>query len=136
MSDTENHITIPEPFKKLEVFLGVWIVSGSMKMGGTSAQISGRWVFSRVADGHGIRVAGQTAIEGMGSFNEEELIGVDPGDGTVHFFSLNKFVMRDHIGGWTDDHTLYVEYKANQGAKECREGITIEISGACWDCLA
>jgi hypothetical protein len=129
MSDTENHITIPQPFRKLEVFLGAWILSGSMKMGEDSAQVSGRWVFSPVADGYGIRMEGQTTIEGMGSFDEEELIGVNPGDGTVHFFSLNKFAVRDHIGGWMDERTLYVEYKADQDGKECREGFTIEISG-------
>ncbi|HEX9564696.1 MAG TPA: hypothetical protein VF981_12020 [Gemmatimonadaceae bacterium] len=129
MSDTDSQATIPEAARKLATLLGTWTVSGSMRTGERSAQVSGCWVFDRVANGHGIRVAGQTAIEGMGSFEEEELIGVDPWDGTLHFFSLNRFAVRDHRGGWTDEHTLYVEYQGDQGGEHCREGITIEISG-------
>lgn len=71
----------------------------------------------------------ETTIEGFGTFAEAELIGFDPGDGTIHLFSLNKFAVRDHVGGWRDDGVLYVEYTGVQDGKQCREGITIVIEG-------
>lgn len=129
MSSTDSHATIPEPARKLDALLGTWAVSGTMTMGDGAARVSGRWRFSRVADGYGVRTALQTTIEGMGTFEEEELIGFDPSEERIHFFSLNKFAVRDHVGGWKDDHTLYVEYNGEQQGEHCREGMTITLAG-------
>ncbi len=119
----------PEPARKLEALLGVWVVAGTMTTGDGPARISGRWQFSPAAGGSGVRTVGQTSIEGLGTFEEEELIGFDPGDGAVHMFSLNKLAVRDHVGAWKDDRTLVVEYRGIQGGKHCRERITIAIDG-------
>ena len=120
---------IPEPARQLEVFIGIWEVSGSMAMEGKSLNVTGRWQFSRIANGHGIRTTSQTTIEGLGAFDEEELIGFDPGDGKIHLFSLNKFAVRDHVGTWKEDQVLYVEYTGIQEGKQCHEGITIRFEG-------
>lgn len=127
MSNSRDIPTIPEPARKLRALLGVWVVSGSMTTGDNSAQISGRWRFISVADGWGVRTAGQTSIEGLGTFEEEELIGFDQSEGKVHMFSLNMFAVRDHVGGWRDKRVLHVEYNGDQGGKHCRERITIAI---------
>jgi len=119
----------PEPARKLDALLGAWVVAGSITSGDAPARISGRWQFTPAAGGAGVRMAGQTSIEGLGTFEEEELIGFDPGDGTVHIFSLNLLAVRDHIGAWRDDRTLVVEYNGTQGAKHCWEQITLAIDG-------
>jgi hypothetical protein len=124
----QNQINISEALHRLNVLIGSWNISGTMETGETVMLVSGRWSFSPVADGQGLSLTGQTAIEGLGSFAEAELIAVDPVDGLVHLFAVNKFVVRDHIGGWTDERTLYVEYRGNQDGKECREGITMAFN--------
>jgi hypothetical protein len=63
---TTDQPTVPEFLRRLERLLGVWVVSGSMTTADGSAPVSGRWQFSRVADGHGLSMAGRTTIEGMG----------------------------------------------------------------------
>ena len=127
MSNNENKSTYPEPFEKLKIFLGTWNVSGEMITDDIPKSVSGQWIFKEAADGYGLKVESQTSIEGFGTFEENELIGYDSGDMVIHLFSLNKFAVRDHIGNWTDDHTLYLEYNGNFDGKACREVITITI---------
>jgi hypothetical protein len=129
VSDPDRESTVPLPARQLDAFLGTWTVAGSMTMGGNAAKVAGRWGFRRVADDHGLKTTMQTTIEGFGTFAEAELIGFDPGEGRIHLFSLNKFAVRDHVGGWREDGVLYVEYTGVQDGKRCREGITIVIEG-------
>jgi len=127
LSNNASKSSESEPSQRLNALLGTWSVSGEMKTAGIPAKVSGRWVFARAADGFGLKVDSQTSIEGLGTFEENELIGYDSADMVIHLFSLNKFVVRDHTGDWTDDHTLYVEYKGKLNGKVCKEGITITI---------
>lgn len=69
-----------------------------------------------------------TQIEGMGAFEENELIGFDSVEGKIHLFSMNKFAIRGHIGQWTDQNTLVVRYTGEDEGKVVTEEITVEFT--------
>jgi len=70
-----------------------------------------------------------TYIEGMGTFEESELIGFDTVGGRIHMFSANKYAIRDHLGDWTRDDQLKVRYKGTHGLGEITEEITVDFEG-------
>lgn len=113
---------------RLERFLGEWIVTGTLTAEGHPAVVTGRWRFAQAADGWGVRGDLQTEIEGMGAFAESELIGFDAASGQVHLFSMNKFAIRDHVGGWIDETTLEVVYQGVQDGKAIVERIAIDFA--------
>jgi hypothetical protein len=97
-------------------------------MDGKSSAITGQWRFMRAVDGWGVLGEMKTEIEGWGTFEETEIAGFDPAEGKVHLIGMNKFVVRDHIGGWIDPTTLKVLYRGRQGGKEVTEEVTIDFS--------
>jgi hypothetical protein len=115
---------------RLAAFLGDWMVKGTLTAGVQPAAISGKWRFVEAADGWGVRGEMETTIEGMGTFEENELLGFDPAEGKVHLFSINKFAVRDHAGDWIDETTLSVIYRGMQDGNEVTEQITIDFSEA------
>jgi hypothetical protein len=117
----------PDQAKKLAAFLGEWRVEGVLRAGDDQAAVSGRWRFEKAVDGWGVLGVMDTEIEGMGVFEESELIGFDAVDGKVHMFSMNKFAIRDHVGGWTDENTLVVRYTGEDEGKLVTEDITVEF---------
>lgn len=126
MSDDER----PAEIQRLEAFLGEWEVNGFLTAGDETGAIAGLWRFEETVDGWGIKVASETAIEGMGEFTEAELIGFDPAEGKIHMFSLNRFAARDHIGSWAADDTLSVRYAAEIGGALVIEEINIRFVDA------
>jgi hypothetical protein len=70
-----------------------------------------------------------TDIEGMGTFEESELIGFDTVGGQVHMFSANKYAIRDHLGDWTRDDQLTVRYRGIDGDSAVTEEITVDFEG-------
>jgi hypothetical protein len=119
----------PPQARKLAAFVGDWTVSGTMIADGKPAAVSGRWHFDAAADGWCARGEMTTAIEGLGSFDEYELIGFDPAEGKIHMVSMNRFAVRDHVGDWVDDERLAVVYR---GRTATGDGVTerIDISFA------
>lgn len=103
------------------------MVEGSLAVGDDRAAVSGRWRFEEAVNGWGVLGVMDTEIEGMGAFQENELIGFDSVEGKVHLFSMNKFAIRDHIGGWTDQETLVVRYEGDDEGKLVAEEITVEF---------
>lgn len=117
--------SLPDEAKRLVAFIGEWDVTGSMSDGTDQFPVTGRWMFTEAIDGWGVNGIMVTDIEGMGSFEESELIGLDAVTGEVHMFSMNKFTIRDHVGGWEDDHTLVTRYAADDGGTRTVEVITV-----------
>jgi hypothetical protein len=115
----------PDEAARLAAFLGEWSVSGSLTAGDSPASVSGTWRFDQAADGWGVRGQMHTDIEGMGAFEEEELIGFDAEAKQVHMFSMNRYAVRDHVGGWVSDDTLLTRYSGRSDGTE----VTEEISG-------
>jgi hypothetical protein len=85
----------PEEARRLEAFLGEWLVEGTLRSGQSTSAISGLWRFERAIDGWGLVGRMQTDIEGVGSFEEHELIGFGANDQCVHMCSANRYAIRD-----------------------------------------
>jgi hypothetical protein len=122
--------TTPVEAVRLQAFAGDWVVSGTLDAEGTPSAVSGSWHFEPAADGWGVRGRMETTIDGMGTFEEDELIGYDPTDGAVHMFSMNRFAVRDHRGGWATEDELEVEFTDRQDGRTVSEIIAIRFVGA------
>ena len=118
---------LPIEAKRLAAFLGEWRVEGTLSAEGFPAAVSGRWTFEQAVNGWGVRGTLHTEIEGMGAFEESELIGFDETEGMIHLFSMNRYAIRDHSGGWIDETKLSVQYKGKQEGKDVTEAITIDF---------
>ena len=118
----------PHEATRLAAFHGDWTVEGLLTSEGSAAPLSGRWSFAQTADGWGVRATMQTEIEGWGAIEECVLIGLDAAAGLIHHFSMNKYTIQDHIGGWRGDNTLVVSYVGMQEGKEIAEEITIDFA--------
>jgi hypothetical protein len=119
----------PEEARRLTAFLGQWRVEGTLRNGESQAAVFGRWKFEPAIDGWGVSGIMDTNIEGMGTFEESELIGLDTVGGQVHMISANKYTIRDHLGEWTREDQLKVRYKGTHGLSEITEEITLDFEG-------
>jgi hypothetical protein len=120
---------IPGEAKRLEVFLGDWIVEGIITMEGNPVKVSGKWKFDKAAGGWGVKANMKMELEGMGIYEEDDLVGFDPGAGKFHIFTLtNTAATHDHMGDWKDENTLYVKYNGLQEGKRLREEITVRLA--------
>lgn len=118
----------PEEAERLSAFIGEWQVEGLMSDGSDHFSVAGQWRFTEAIDGWGINGSMQTDIQGMGSFEECELIGFDAVRGKVHMFSMNRFAIRDHVGGWKDESTLTTEYEDEDDGSRTQEVITVRFN--------
>jgi hypothetical protein len=117
--------------KDLGVFLGDWKVEGVMTFEGTPLKVAGRWKFDRAAAGWGLKATLKMEIEGMGLYEEDDLIGFDPSDGMVHLFTLtNTAAVHDHKGNWKNTRRLFLEYAGIQDGKTLTEEISVAFSGS------
>ena len=119
----------PQEAARLGALIGQWAVEGIFATDGSESAVSGTWTFERAASGWGVLGSLSTEIEGIGAFGEIEVLGFDTMEQAVHLFSMNMLAIRDHKGGWVDDHTLSVRYTGLQGSEPVVEDITIELSG-------
>lgn len=111
----------------LALFIGDWEVKGSLTDGVGSFLVTGNWAFRQAADGWAVSGGMSTVIEGSGSFAECEVIGLDAVSGRVHLFSFNKFTIRDHVGGWSDDRTLVTLHESQSEEPAVTEEITVKF---------
>jgi hypothetical protein len=117
---------LPESAKRLSVFVGNWRVEGTLTFGGNPLNVTGAWVISSAAAGWGVINIGRLEIEGMGAYEEIDLLGFDSGENLVHLFSLtNTAATHDHKGTWSDDKTLKLLYEGLQEGRKLKEQITI-----------
>lgn len=122
---------LPPEAQKLQVFVGDWRVEGTLTVEGESKKVNGVWNFESAAAGWGVLGRMKMEIEEMGSYEEVDIVGFDPGEGIVHVFTVtNTAATHDHEGSWTDDNTLNLVYEGLQEEKNYQEQITIKFRSA------
>ena len=131
----------PPEAQRLSMPVGAWDVSGTLatdegaaasRLYGLSrgvpdegaAAVSGIWPCEVMTCGQDPRGGPQIGIEGVGAFDEHELIGVEASDLAVHLFSMDQFAVRAQRGGWTDEHTLRVAFETTLDGQPVTEVIT------------
>jgi hypothetical protein len=82
-------------------FVGAWHGKGTVKDGGKTYPIDATIECVETSGGAGVRCSDRfTGIPGVAVYEESDLIGYDPGDGLVHFYSVtNAGETHDHKGG-------------------------------------
>ncbi|MEM2910963.1 MAG: hypothetical protein QXM52_04595 [Candidatus Bathyarchaeia archaeon] len=85
-------------------------------------KVKGTWKISSAAAGWGALNIGLMEIEGMGTYEEVDIIGFDPSEKLVHIFSLtNTAATHDHKGRWSDDKTLRSRTKDCKKARSTKK---------------
>jgi len=73
---------------------------------------------------------GKLDIDELGSYEEVDILGFDPGEQMFHIFAVtNTAASHDHKGKWVED-TLSVVYEGLQEGKNYRMEIVIKILGS------
>ena len=86
--------------------------------------------FKKTADNNGLTMNEWADIPGMGKFIGANLIGVDPNDEKVHWYSVDNIgTTHEHIGEFADDRHFSMVHKGNRNGKEYIETITLVLNG-------
>ena len=130
MEHTEfsNIFSLPVEAKKLGFLVGQWNIEGYLTFEGKRLRAKGVWMLSWAAAKWGILNVGEIEIEGMGVYEEVDLIGFDAGEKLYHLIPVtNSAATHDHKGNWLDEKTLRFSYEGFQEEKPYREDIEIKI---------
>ena len=114
--------------KSLQVLVGDWIAEGTLTFKGKAFKIGGTAKLMSAAAGWGVANFSKLDIEGVGSYEEVDVLGFDPIEKLFHFFSVtNTGAARDHEGKWLDDKTIRFGYEGLQEGKTYVEEISVNI---------
>ncbi len=127
----ENLAELPEPARRLHRFIGNWQVSGVFRRDGKARQIQGRFDITPAAGGFGLLARMNAELEEVGTYEEWDLLGYDPGCDEYHIFSVtNGAVVHDHRAEFVTDDRVEFFYKGLQEHERFRETGVIEFRGA------
>jgi hypothetical protein len=113
---------VPDEARKLARFIGAWSVDGTLTVEGNPLKMVGEWIFAPSAAGWGVRASLRAEIEGLGAYEEDDLVGYDIETDTFHIYSLtNSGAVHDHVASWTSENVLEFEFDGLQGGKPYRE---------------
>jgi hypothetical protein len=124
---------LPDEARHLDRFLGTWRVQGVLTVDGNDLPMTGAWRFTPAAAGWGIASELVAHVEGLGSYEEHDLVGFDIETGLYHIYSLtNSGAVHDHVARWRTDDAIDFEFTGLQGGKPYRETgtMTFRTDGA------
>lgn len=86
--------------------------------------------FKSVSENSGLMMNELAEIPALGKLNGTNLIGVNPNDGKIHWFSVdNMGTTHEHVGEFTDERHFSMTFKGTQEGKEYIENIMLEFTG-------
>jgi len=113
--------------KKLGIFVGEWNIEGYFVYQGKSLKVKGVWMLSWAAAKWGVLNVGEMEIEGLGVYEEVDILGFDADEKMYHLFSVtNTAATHDHKGNWLDDENMRLTYRGLQERKIYKETIDIK----------
>jgi len=119
---------VPEEARKLAYFLGDWIAGGRLIFRNRNFRIDGSFRFSLAAAGWGVLNVGKLEVEGVGIYEEVDLLGHDPATRSFHFFAVtNTGAARDHQGEWLGNDTLSLTHDSLHEGRAYREELELRI---------
>jgi hypothetical protein len=112
--------------KKLGIFVGEWNIEGYFTFQGKSLKVKGVWMLSWAAAGWGVLNVGELELEGLGVYEEVDILGFDTNEKMYHIFSVtNTAATHDHKGNWLDEKTMLFSFEGLQEGKGYEEIIEI-----------
>jgi len=121
---------VPEQAARLQRLVGTWKGTATITMGKDVVKATARMQCERAAGGLGIRCTDRFDIPGMGVYEESDIMGYDPGDRLVHWFSVTSMgETHDHKGSWDGDTLVLQHTGPSPDGKLYSERIAMTVSG-------
>lgn len=119
----------PEAVQRMLRFVGRWETNeAKVTMGDQHFTMPYSADFKPVNDGTGLMMQEAATMPGVGELKGMNLFGWDPNLEQVHIYSIDNIgTCHDHIGYWTSDNELFVEYQGVQEGKIYVEQLRITL---------
>ena len=122
-----NAVKTPAPIHQILKWEGYWEAQVTLQLGDKMSKAIYYADFRKTADGNGMLMYEWCDIPGVGKFNGANLIGFDPYDGKIHWYSVDNLgTTHEHIGEFSDEKTFYMEHRSQREGKEYVEKINLE----------
>jgi hypothetical protein len=119
---------LPAESKRLQVFLGSWEVEGTLTFMKRTYSVKGMVKFSSAAAGWGVLATAKLEIEGLGLYEETDLLSFSRDEEICHFFAVtNTGAAYDHKGDWSDEKTIGFSYEGLRDGKRYEELLEITV---------
>ncbi len=122
---------LPDPVARLNALVGTWKGTGTLAMGGATANIAGTWTCKRTSAKFGVLCTVKiTGVPGLPVYEETDLFGYEPGSGTYHWASVtNTGDTHDHVAkvGPADATKIQYVYTGTVDTKPFKEVIDLEL---------
>jgi Protein of unknown function (DUF1579) len=114
----------PPEIQKLYSFEGKWTGSYNVNMEGNKMNANATYTWSKITDGWGMFIDEKIEMPGMPVYLGHNTIGYDMGEKKYHLYTISNYAqVHDHVGNWTDDNTMYLEYNGTVEGKPFKEKI-------------
>jgi len=104
--------------------------NATLQMGGKTYTFGYTADFKPVSERNGLIMEEHADIPQIGKLNGTNLIGVNPWDGKIHWFSVDNLgTSHEHVGRFTDRNHFSMIHHGIQNQKEFTETVSIEFEG-------
>ena len=111
-------------------FIGIWEADAVLTIDGKPHKILYHINFRRAADGKGLYADEWFSDTALGNMKGANLIGYDPYDSKVHWYSVdNMGTTHEHIGDWKGSDDFYMEHNGMREGKKYVEKISMKFNG-------
>ncbi|GBC85320.1 hypothetical protein HRbin11_01769 [bacterium HR11] len=118
--------TVPEALQVILRLEGRWVASATWQTNGRSYMGQSVFHFRKTADGLGLTMDESADVPALGRISGANLIGYDPSDGRLHWFTVDNSGMSHHrVGELVDRDHLRLVHEGYQDGKPYREEFDI-----------
>ncbi|MBK8501279.1 MAG: DUF1579 family protein [Saprospiraceae bacterium] len=87
--------------------------------------------FSTTSDGQAVLMKEESDIPNVGKLHGTNLIGFDPNDGKIHWFTVDNLgTTHEHIGSFSNQHHFVMARHSMQNGKNYKEDISMHLKGS------
>ena len=127
-AQTSSGVKIPLPVQQMLRWKGKWEGKATLQINGKLYQSTYYADFKKTADGNGLYMDEHCNVPGVGNMKGANLIGYDPYDGKIHWYSVDNLgTTHEHVGEFTDNNNFYMEHNSVQEGKTYTEKINVDF---------
>lgn len=117
----------PSSLQKLFNLEGSWVAQATLEAEGKKLHFPYYMDYKKTANGSGLTMTERAAIPGIAKLEGTNLIGFDPNDEKIHWYSVDNLgTTHEHIGDFTSDNHFYMEHNGTRDGKNYVEKIDME----------
>jgi hypothetical protein len=119
----------PPEIQKFYNFAGKWTGTYDAVMEGQKMTADASYTWSKIVDGWGMFIDEKIEMPGMPVYLGHNILGYDIGEKKYHLYTISNYAqVHDHVGGWKDDKTMYLEYNGIVDGKPYKEELYMTIN--------